>query len=90
MLNPPTESELKQRLETQLAGAADKYAVTLVWKGLLAGLFEWGFIPLDVYTRLENLLPRGGEIEVAEYFNGEPLSVEMEQEVRMKAAVKPG
>lgn len=88
-MSPPTETELASRIQTHLEFTADKYAATLIWKGILAGLYEWDVIPLEVYTRLGKLLPGGGEIGLAEYFNGEPLSPEMTQKLEEDTAERP-
>ena len=78
----PTEEELTDRIRRQLSWATDKYTASLIWKGYLAGLYEWDVIDLDVYTRVEKLLPTDGNIEMSELFGGEPLSVEELERVK--------
>ena len=41
---------------------------------------------LERYTLLEDALPAGGDVEIAELFLGQPLSKEMRAEVESHAA----
>lgn len=78
----PTENELSDRILRQQSWSKDQNAATLVWKGYLAGLYEWNLIDLDTYTRLKKLLPADGNIEISELFGGEPLSAEELERVK--------
>lgn len=82
MTYAPTEQELSDRILRQQSWAENKYAASLVWKGYLAGLYEWRVIDLDAYTRLEKLLPTDGNVEISELFGGEPLSAENLERVK--------
>lgn len=81
----PTEAELKKRISMHQSWARDKYAAALIWKGYVAGLFEWGLIDVDAYYRLDDLLGVGGEVELSEVFGGEPLNDEQRKEVEAYA-----
>jgi len=81
MTSKPTEQELADRVAKQLAWSSDKATVIHVWQGYLAGLYEWGQIDLDVYSRLSSALPKGADKEIAELFMGQPLSAEQEAQL---------
>jgi hypothetical protein len=89
MAELPTEAELRDRILRQQGWAQDKYTATLIWKGYLAGLFEWSLIDLEVYTRLAKLLSTDGNVEISELFGDEPLSDERRKAVE-SYAVKRG
>lgn len=74
MASQANEDELADRLTRQLEWGRDRHAAVLLWKGYLAGLYEAHVIDIEVYTRLDGLLPAGGNIEVSELFAGEKLS----------------
>lgn len=86
MQEMPTEYELKERITRHQSWARDKYAAALIWKGYLAGIFEWGLIDVDTYSRLDDLLQAGGEVELSEVFGGEPLSEARRKEVESYAS----
>jgi hypothetical protein len=77
----PTKDELRARIENQLSWHEKSETVGLLWRGYLAGLFEWGLIELDCYTALCALLPDVGGKELYELFGDEPISLEKEAEI---------
>lgn len=88
MSERPTEAELKKRMLQHQGWARDKYAATLIWKGYVAGLFEWGLIDVEAYSRLDDLLPVGGEVELSEVFGGQPLSEDERRKVENQASMR--
>lgn len=82
MLNGyPEEEEIKNRILRQLSWYEPKEMVGMLWLGYLSGLLEWGVIDIDVYGRLQNLLPVVGAKEVHELFADEALSAEDAKEI---------
>ena len=77
----PTEDELRQRIERQVSwrGATDN--VSLIWRGYLAALIEWGLVDPAVHGRLVKLLPAVGVKELDEVFSGERITPEREREI---------
>jgi hypothetical protein len=82
----PTIEELANRIARQLEAGGNTSAVVMIWKGYLAGLYEWGAIDLASYSQLEDTLPAGGDVEITELFLGQPISPEMRAEVESVAA----
>lgn len=76
MSERPDATELKQRIEQQLSWSRNRAAASLLWKGYLTGLYEWGQIELEDYTKLCAGLPIGGEVELSELFGGEAVDEE--------------
>ncbi|WP_244136301.1 hypothetical protein [Burkholderia sp. BCC0405] len=81
----PTELELRERIERQIARRGATDAVALVWHGYLTGLLEWGLIELDVFTRLSALLPTIGRVELVELSMDELISPELERDINEAA-----
>ena len=81
MTSRPTEQELQNRLQRQLEFSQDKFAAICIWNGYITGLYEWGLIELDVYTRLEQLLPPGGNVETWELSSDEPADEEARKRI---------
>ena len=82
MNSKPTEVELSDRIARQMEWRGPTDAVVLVWRGYLAGLYEWGSIELGVYERLTKTLPSKGFVEIDELFAGEKSTKERELELR--------
>lgn len=78
----PTEEELRNRMMRQLSWRNSSDTATLLWRGYLSGLFEWGLLELSVYERLLGLLSKIGSAEQSELFADEPLSKEQEREIQ--------
>ena len=81
MQSKPTEEELQNRLQRQLEFSRDKFAAVCIWNGYLAALYECSLIDLDVYTRLGELLPPGGDVEIWELFGDEPADEEARKRI---------
>jgi hypothetical protein len=60
-MEKPTVDELHNRIKEHLRHFSHNDASNLLWRGYLAGLFEWGLLSLEDYDALK-ILPR----EVAE------------------------
>lgn len=81
----PTEHELRERIERQIARRGATDAVALIWHGYLTSLFEWGLIELDVFDRLSALLPVIGRLELVELSMDEQATPELEKEINDSA-----
>ncbi|MBD2945759.1 hypothetical protein V4E86_01655 [Burkholderia pseudomallei] len=77
----PTEQELRERIERQIARRGATDIVALIWHGYLTGLLEWGVIELDVFDRLSALLPAIGHLELVELSIDEQATLELEREI---------
>ena len=66
----PTEQELRERITEHLAHYGNNEASNLLWAGYLAGLLEWGLLPVGVYDDLRDLLKDVGEAELRSVFLG--------------------
>ncbi|MBF4070454.1 hypothetical protein GSH05_15405 [Burkholderia pseudomallei] len=77
----PTEQELRERIERQIARRGATDTVALIWHGYLTGLLEWGVIELDVFDRLSALLPAIGHLELVELSIDEQATLELEREI---------
>ncbi|WP_454726961.1 MULTISPECIES: hypothetical protein [Cupriavidus] len=77
----PTESELRERIQRQLARRGATETVALIWHGYLSGLLEWGLIEIDVFGRLCALLPEVGGKEIVELSMDESITPELEREI---------
>ena len=77
----PTESELRERIQRQLARRGATETVALIWHGYLSGLLEWGLIEIDVFDRLCALLPKVGGKELVELSMDESITPELEREI---------
>lgn len=77
----PTEDELRDRITRQVAWRGPTDTVVLLWRGYLAGIFEWGLIDLAVFGRLTALLPPKGNKELDELFGGEPNTPVRDKEI---------
>jgi hypothetical protein len=77
----PTESELRQRMERQLAWCGATETVALIWHGYLSGLLEWGVIEVGVFDRLCALLPKVGRRELVELSMDEPITSALERQI---------
>lgn len=70
----PTEEELRDRICRQLTWHESSDTVALIWHGYISALLEWGVVEVDVFNRLNALLPRVGNEELCELCTGEPLT----------------
>ncbi len=84
------EEEFTKRIARHYRSAQDKKLVIAIWKGYLAGIYEWGIIDLALYTRLDGTLPAGGDVEIFELFTGEPVSDEARSDIESHAAQRGG
>lgn len=81
MISKPKEEALLYRMNKQMSFSLEPDKCNLVWQGYLAGLYEWDQIDLDVYTRLQEQLPKKGGREIAELFLGHRLTPELEEQL---------
>lgn len=81
----PREIDLYNRIVGQLERSGGD-SVALLWKGYLAGLFEWGLIDFDVYSRLVDVIPAVGDKDLAELFADDSISSEELQEIERRGA----
>jgi hypothetical protein len=81
MMSKPKEQDLLSRINAQMSFSIEPDKCNLVWQGYLAGLYEWDQIDLDVYTRLQEQLPKKGGREIAELFLGHRLTPEQEDQL---------
>lgn len=72
MTNVPTKEEMLNRISEHLSRRRDSEVVTLLWKGYLAALMEWGFFTPDEYHDLNDQLGELGREELREIFLGFP------------------
>ena len=59
MVDRPTTSELRSRIERHLA-ITDSIArdrLTIAWSGYLAGSIEWGLLSVSEHAELRKLIP---------------------------------
>ena len=62
------EDDLASRIKCHVEARPSNEKVAILWKGYLAGLFEWGRIDFEMYKRLDYLLPDIASTEIAEIF----------------------
>ncbi len=72
MASVPTKEEMLNRISEHLSRRRDSEVVTLLWKGYLAALMEWGFFTPDEYHDLNDQLGELGSEELREIFLGFP------------------
>ena len=70
MASVPTKEEMLSRISIHLKRRRDSDTVTLLWKGYLAALMEWGFFEPHEYEELSNQLGDKGDEELREIFLG--------------------
>lgn len=71
-MDVPTKEEMLSRISTHLSRRRDSQIVTLLWKGYLAALMEWGFFSAHEYHELDDQLGELGDEELREIFLGFP------------------
>ena len=81
----PKEDELRERIIEHLAARPADPLVAAAWNGYIGGLFECGVIECDQHSRLLDLLPEPGMLQVSEIFIG-PDYVDEHPEVREEVA----
>lgn len=72
MASVPTKEEMLSRISIHLRRRSNSDTVTLLWKGYLAALMEWGFFEPHEYDELSNQLGDVGNEELREVFLGFP------------------
>ncbi len=72
MASVPTKEEMLSRISIHLKRRRDSDTVTLLWKGYLAALMDWGFFTPDEYHDLNDQLGAVGAEELREIFLGFP------------------
>jgi hypothetical protein len=77
----PTKKELERRILRQIEWRGKSTEVSLLWRGYLSGLLEWGVVEVSTYDDLLKLLPPVGAVELYELFADEPITAEQEQDV---------
>ena len=77
----PDEDELRSRILAHLQARPGNPFVAAVWNGYLASLVEWGLIDGNVHSRLSDLVPKPGSIEMIEIMLG-PDYVDAHPELR--------
>ncbi len=70
MASVPTKEEMLSRISIHLKRRSNSDTVTLLWKGYLAALMEWGFFEPDEYHDLNDQLGEVGSEELREVFLG--------------------